>query len=295
MNLGIIGMGKMGSNMARRIAQAGHEVVVSDQDSAQLEKMKKIAKSVSELVAALPSPKRVWTMLPAGAITDEVIEQVAQLLQPGDVIIDGGNSKYQDDVRRSQSLKKLKIEYLDVGVSGGVWGLERGYSLMIGGEKNVAAAMSPIFDALSPEDGNLYCGLAGAGHFAKMVHNGIEYGMMQSLAEGFDILKNNPYNFDLHALSNVWKKGSVIASWLLELISLALEKDPSLKEFEGHVPDSGEGRWTIQAAIELGVPTDVLSAALNVRFRSRNNGLYSQKLLSAMRKEFGGHSEGQQK
>jgi 6-phosphogluconate dehydrogenase len=233
-------------------------------------------------------------MLPAGPATEEVLQKLQGMLKPGDILIDGGNTYFKDDIRRAEQLKAYGIRYLDVGTSGGVWGLERGYSLMIGGDPGAAETLAPIFKSLSPETadlGYLYCGPAGAGHFVKMVHNGIEYGMMQALAEGFEILKRAKYDLDLREIAEVWRRGSVVSSWLLDLIAIALNRDPGLASFSGHVPDSGEGRWTVQTAVEEGVPAQVISAALYARFRSRESESFGEKLLSAMRKEFGGHPE----
>ena len=322
MQLGIIGLGKMGGNIARRLAKAGHEMVVYDLDQKTVQKLADegmtAASSLEDMISKLKAPRSIWVMLPAGHITDDTIFDLANHMDKGDTVIDGGNSFYKDDIRRAKELEKKELHYIDVGTSGGVWGLERGYCMMIGGDKEAVGRIDPILRALAPgkgdieatkgrenfehtaEEGYLHCGPAGAGHFVKMVHNGIEYGMMQAYAEGFDILKNKasedlPENmrFDLHLadIAEVWRRGSVIASWLLDLTAIALAENPTLSKFEGNVSDSGEGRWTIEAAIEEAVPAEVLSAALYARFRSRQVHTFGEKLLSAMRYQFGGHLE----
>jgi 6-phosphogluconate dehydrogenase len=320
MQLGVIGLGRMGSNIARRLAGAGHQCVVFDQDSnaskAVVGKGVTAAGDLAAIVRQLAKPRAIWLMVPAGAATERTIEQLAAILEPGDVIIDGGNTFYKDDIRRAKALKAKGLAYIDCGTSGGVWGLERGYCLMIGGEKAVVDRLEPIFKALAPgagdiapspgrrgrdpraEQGYLHCGPAGAGHFVKMIHNGIEYGLMQAYAEGFNILRgaeNLPegerFDFDLPDIAEVWRRGSVVGSWLLDLTAMALAEDPKLSQYSGHVADSGEGRWTINAAIEEAVPAHVLTAALYARFRSREAGSFSDKLLSAMRNKFGGHVE----
>ncbi len=319
----MVGLGRMGSNMAKRIIYQGHEVVAFDQSRIAVDSLTHEAReasaaySLKELVRELPSPRIVWVMLPAGEVTDHTIHELSSLLSKDDVIIDGGNSYFKDDVRRAKLLSSQGIRYLDVGTSGGVWGLERGYSLMIGGDSKAAHLLDPIFKALAPgssgvaetpdrkglhtsDQGYLYCGAHGAGHFVKMVHNGIEYGMMQALAEGFDILRGARtekvaeeyrYTLDLGEISEVWRRGSVVSSWLLDLIAISLGRDASLSEFQGNVEDSGEGRWTILAALEEAIPANVLSSALYTRFRSREEQSFAEKLLSAMRNEFGGHKE----
>jgi 6-phosphogluconate dehydrogenase len=324
MKLAMIGLGRMGGNMARRLMKGGHECVVFDMNPAAVEGLAKegakSSRSLEDLIAQLPSPRIVWMMLPAGKITEDTAQQLGQLLQSQDILIDGGNSYFKDDVTRAELLRSRQIRCLDVGTSGGIWGLERGYSLMIGGDRSAAEALTPIFEALAPgiraveptrdrdtsgrtaDRGYLYCGPAGAGHFVKMVHNGIEYGMMQALAEGFDILKGAArpevdesirYGLDLREISEVWRRGSVVSSWLLDLVAIALNGDPSLKSIEGRVADSGEGRWTVQAALEEAVPATVLSAALYARFDSREEKSFANQLLSAMRRGFGGHAEAQ--
>jgi len=322
MQLGIIGLGRMGGNIARRLMLNGHETVVYDRNSEFVATLSgEGAKGVADLpalVAGLEKPRAVWVMLPAGAPTEETIDTLSQLLEAGDVIIDGGNTYYKDDIRRARALKDKGLNYIDVGTSGGVWGLERGYCMMIGGDADVVTRLDPLFDALAPglgdiartkdrvaeddraERGYIHAGPAGSGHFVKMIHNGIEYGMMQAFAEGFDILKtkaseNLPEDqrFDLNVadIAEVWRRGSVVSSWLLDLTADALASDPQLDGFSGEVADSGEGRWTIEAAIEQAVPVPVLSSSLFARFRSRQQRTYGDKMLSAMRFGFGGHVE----
>jgi 6-phosphogluconate dehydrogenase len=322
MQIGVIGLGRMGGNITRRLIQNGHEAVVYDHDANAIATLRQDgamgAAGIDKLVKQLEPPRAVWLMLPAGKITEDTIDQLAELLAPGDIIIDGGNTFWKDDVRRAKKLKERAIHYVDVGTSGGIWGLERGYCMMIGGAKEVVAHLDPLFKALAPGLGNaprtlgrdgrdpraelgyIHAGPHGAGHFVKMVHNGIEYGLMQAFAEGFDILKNANsqalpedarFEFDLADVAEVWRRGSVISSWLLDLTASALAADPKLADFEGVVEDSGEGRWTIMAAIEEAVPADVLSAALYTRFRSRRDHTFAEKILSAMRKGFGAHVE----
>jgi 6-phosphogluconate dehydrogenase len=322
MQIGVIGLGRMGGNITRRLIQNGHEAVVYDHDASAIATLRQDGAmgvaGIDKLVKQLEPPRAVWLMLPAGKITEGTIGQLAELLAPGDIIIDGGNTFWKDDVRRAKKLKERAIHYVDVGTSGGIWGLERGYCMMIGGAKEVVAQLDPLFKALAPGLGNaprtlgrdgrdpraelgyIHAGPHGAGHFVKMVHNGIEYGLMQAFAEGFDILKNANsqalpedarFEFDLADVAEVWRRGSVISSWLLDLTASALAADPKLADFEGVVEDSGEGRWTIMAAIEEAVPADVLSAALYTRFRSRRDHTFAEKILSAMRKGFGAHVE----
>ena len=322
MQLGIVGLGRMGGNIARRLLGHGHEIVAFDRSADTVKAMEGAhgsgARDLKELVQRLSPPRAVWVMLPAGAPTEESIQALAGLLQAGDTIIDGGNTFYKDDIRRAKTLRAKNVHYVDVGTSGGVWGFERGYCMMIGGDKAVVERLDPIFAALAPgvgsiartphresrdprvEKGYLHAGPAGSGHFVKMIHNGIEYGLMQAYAEGFDILKNKQsaelpqderYDLDLADIAEVWRRGSVISSWLLDLTAMALAESPQLKEFEGDVADSGEGRWTVNAAVEEAVPAPVLSAALYARFRSRVSHSFGEKLLSAMRNKFGGHVE----
>jgi 6-phosphogluconate dehydrogenase len=322
MQLGMVGLGKMGANMTRRLIRGGHQLVVSDLST---EAVKGLAgegavgsSSLQDLVQKLSAPRAVWIMVPAGGPTEQTVEKLAGYLSAGDTIIDGGNSYFKDDVRRAKGLEGKGIHYVDVGTSGGVWGIDRGYCMMIGGPKDTVQRLDPIFKTLAPgigdiprtpgreklggtsEEGYLHCGPSGAGHFVKMVHNGIEYGIMQAYAEGFDIFKNatskelpEDLRFDLNLpdIAEVWRRGSVISSWLLDLTSMALAENPTLAEYTGFVQDSGEGRWTIQAAIDEAVPVDVLSAALFVRFRSRQEHTFAEKMLSAMRQKFGGHIE----
>jgi len=315
MQLGMIGLGRMGGNMVLRLLRAGHTCVAYDRDQQRTRTFDESEKarsdkatSVADVVKQLKPPRAVWVMLPAGKITEDCVNELSGLLQPGDTIIDGGNTMFKDDVRRAAALKPKGLTYMDVGTSGGVWGLERGYCQMIGGDKAAFDRLEPIFATLAPggsgktpaEKGYIHAGPAGAGHFVKMVHNGIEYGLMQAYAEGFEILEkcaseNVPaerrYNLDLHAIAEVWQHGSVVSSWLLDLLEIALREDARLDNFLGYVPDSGEGRWTVEAAIEEDVPADVLSTSLFARFRSRQHPAFADKVLSAMRKGFGDHQE----
>ncbi|WNW14220.1 decarboxylating 6-phosphogluconate dehydrogenase [Pseudomonas sp. DTU_2021_1001937_2_SI_NGA_ILE_001] len=322
MQLGIVGLGRMGGNIARRLMKAGHSTVVYDRDESSRNTLAAegatAAADLAGLVAALQAPRAVWVMLPAGEPTEQTIEALSQLLEPNDVIIDGGNTFYKDDIRRAQELMLKDLHYVDVGTSGGVWGLERGYCMMIGGEAAIVERLDPLFATLAPgigdiprtrdrnsadpraEQGYIHAGPAGSGHYVKMIHNGIEYGMMQAFAEGFDILKQKnsehlppEQRFDLNVadIAEVWRRGSVVSSWLLDLTADALASDPNLDAYSGSVADSGEGRWTIEAAIEQAVPAPVLSSALFARFRSRQQATYADKVLSAMRFGFGGHKE----
>jgi 6-phosphogluconate dehydrogenase len=320
MQIGIIGLGRMGGNIARRLMRAGHQPVVFDQQDAAVQKLAGDgatgAGDLAGLVSQLTAPRAVWVMLPAGEITEQTVMALSDLLAPGDMIIDGGNSFYQDDVRRAGVLKERGIHYVDVGTSGGVWGLERGYCLMIGGDPEIVQHLDPIFATLAPgqgdipatpgrtvnsaEQGYLHCGPNGAGHFVKMVHNGIEYGLMQAYAEGFHILQNvsstevpeeRRYSLNLPDIAEVWRRGSVVGSWLLDLTASAFASDAELSGYGGFVQDSGEGRWTINAAIEEAVPAPVLTEALYARFRSRLEHNFADRLLSAMRHGFGGHVE----
>ncbi|MEI9975718.1 MAG: decarboxylating 6-phosphogluconate dehydrogenase [Ignavibacteriota bacterium] len=335
MQLGMVGLGRMGANMVRRLLRAGHDCVVFDMSPKAVDALVQDkalgSTSLADLVSKLRKPRAIWLMVPAGVV-DSTIAEIEPLLEPGDILIDGGNSYYVDDIRRAKQLTSKQIHYVDVGTSGGVWGLERGYCMMIGGEKAVVAGLDPIFATLAPGPGNtsrtpgrenidgpaehgyLHCGPSGAGHFVKMVHNGIEYGIMAAYAEGISILRGanigkgqntgadaettplrhpQNYQFDMNLadISEVWRRGSVIASWLLDLTAAALAQDPELAKFEGHVSDSGEGRWTIKAAIDIGIPVPVLSTALYQRFTSRGEADFQDKVLSAMRYGFGGHLE----
>ena len=337
-HIGMIGLGRMGANLVRRITRAGLHCVVYDTDSAVAQNLAAenpaqitAISAISEFATALSGPRAVWVMVPAGSITETVVAELISVLSSDDIIIDGGNSYYRDDLAHSAQAGAKGIEFVDVGTSGGVWGLERGYCLMIGGGTEVVNALSDVWNSVAPgveaaerspgrsgeimpeERGWLHCGPSGAGHFVKMIHNGIEYGLMAAYAEGLNILKSadeglkprtadaetaplaNPehyqYQFDIGAISELWRRGSVVASWLLDLTSIALHESPELDEFNGRVSDSGEGRWTAIAAIEEGVPAPVLTAAVNSRFESRNRSLFANKVLSAMRKQFGGHHE----
>jgi 6-phosphogluconate dehydrogenase len=326
MEIGIIGLGRMGGNICRRLMKAGHRCVVFDVDAKARGALATEGAievgSIEQLRTSLrEKPRAVWVMLPAGQITEETVEQLGGLLEPEDIVIDGGNSFYKDDIRRAEKLSHKRIRYVDCGTSGGVWGLDRGYCMMIGGPKDVVDHLDPIFLALAPgtgdiprtpdrrsvdhraEHGYIHAGPSGAGHFVKMVHNGIEYGLMQAYAEGFEILRNKassdlpePERFELNLpdIAEVWRRGSVISSWLLDLGAAALAKDPQLSRFNGFVQDSGEGRWTIEAAIEESVPANVLSSALCARFRSRREHTFGEKMLSALRFGFGGHVEGRE-
>jgi 6-phosphogluconate dehydrogenase len=318
----MIGLGRMGGNIVRRLLRNGHQCVVYDRDAAVVGQLAgegaTASTGLADFVSKLETPKCVWVMLPAGRITHDTIVELNGLLNKGDILIDGGNSKFLDDIAHAEMLAQKGITFVDVGTSGGIWGLERGYCMMIGGAKEAVDHLDPILKTLAPgvgtidktpgragrdprvENGYIHAGPAGAGHFAKMVHNGMEYGIMQAYAEGFDILKNTNqdsipanrrYKFNLADLAEVWRRGSVIASWLLDLTAIALAEDESLSGFSGFVQDSGEGRWTIEAAIEEAVPADVLTASLYTRFRSRQEHTYAEKILSAMRKQFGGHTE----
>jgi 6-phosphogluconate dehydrogenase len=334
MQIGMIGLGRMGANMVRRLQRAGHQCVVFNRSSGPMQEVAKEgaipASNVRDLVSRLSAPRAVWLMLPAAAVDDSIAE-LSLLLDAGDILIDGGNSYYKDDIARARHLAARSIHYVDVGVSGGIWGLERGYCLMIGGDPDAVSCLQPIFASLAPgveaaprsegrsgaprsaEEGYLHCGPAGAGHFVKMVHNGIEYGLMAAYAEGFNLLRHanagsavhqadaettplrEPaafrYDIDVAEVAELWRRGSVIGSWLLDLTSKALHKDASLSNFSGHVSDSGEGRWSSIAAIESGTPTPILTTALFNRFSSRGEADYADKLLSALRFEFGGHQE----
>ncbi len=326
MQLGMVGLGRMGANMTRRLMRGGHTMVVSDLSA---DAVKGLAgegavgsSSLDDLVSKLQAPRAAWIMVPSGDPTEKTVQTLLAKMEAGDTIIDGGNSYFKDDVRRSKLCAAKGVHYVDVGTSGGVWGIDRGYCMMIGGPKEAVQRLDPIFKTLAPgrgdtprtpgreklagaavgtsEDGYIHCGPSGAGHFVKMVHNGIEYGIMQAYAEGFDIFKNATskelpedirYDLNLPDIAEVWRRGSVISSWLLDLTAMALIENPNLSEYSGYVQDSGEGRWTIQAALEEAVPAEVLTAALYTRFRSRQEHTFAEKMLSAMRQKFGGHIE----
>ncbi len=322
MQLGMVGLGRMGANMVRRLMRNGHDCFVFDLNTESIRQLEGAgatgARSLEDLVEKLNKPRAIWIMVPAGNPTEQTVDKLSKLMSRGDMIIDGGNSHFKDDVRRARLLAEKGIHHIDAGTSGGIWGAERGYCLMVGGEKEVFDHLEPIFKSLAPgrgeiprtpgrektggtaEEGYLYCGPSGAGHFVKMVHNGIEYGLMQAYAEGFDIMCNadsrelpedHRYEFNLADIAELWRRGSVVGSWLLDLTAIALLENPSLGNYTGFVQDSGEGRWTIQAAIEEAVPVDVLAVSLFTRFRSRQESSFAEKILSAMRHQFGGHIE----
>jgi 6-phosphogluconate dehydrogenase len=313
MQLGLIGLGRMGGNMARRLIAGGHQIVAWDRSADAVQTVARdgalAAQSLEDFVARLAPPRHVWVMVPAGDPTEQTIAALAERLQAGDAIVDGGNSHFKDDVRRAATLAARGIGYLDVGTSGGVWGAERGYCLMIGGDAALVGRLTPVFRTLAPgqgavaptagldttkttaHEGFLHCGPAGAGHFVKMIHNGIEYGLMESYGEGFALMHDASYDLDVAAIAELWRRGSVVGSWLLDLAALALARDPVLAQFEGHVEDSGEGRWTVMTAIEQATPAPVLTEALYARFRSRRDHTFAEKLLSALRAQFGGHVE----
>jgi 6-phosphogluconate dehydrogenase len=322
MQIGMIGLGRMGANMARRLMRGGHQCVAYDRAPESVKTLSgegaKGAESLDALIAALDKPRHVWVMVPAGSPTEDTVAELGTKLEAGDTIIDGGNTFFKDDIRRAKTLAAKRINYVDAGTSGGVYGLDRGYCMMIGGDTEVVRRLDPIFKTLAPgrgdaertpgrekvastaEEGYLHCGPVGAGHFVKMVHNGIEYGIMQAIAEGFDIMRGaaNPTVAEEHRLTipvqdvaEVWRRGSVLSSWLIDLTAKALVEDPQLTKFSGHVADSGEGRWTVMAAVEEAVPADVITASLYTRFRSRQEQSFAEKLLSAMRFQFGGHVE----
>jgi 6-phosphogluconate dehydrogenase len=318
MQLGMVGLGRMGANMTRRLMRGGHQLVVSDLSADTVNQLAGEgaggSSSLEDLIGKLKPPRAAWVMVPAGGPTEQTVQKLAQHMQAGDAIIDGGNSYFKDDVRRAGQLKSKGIHYVDVGTSGGVWGIDRGYCMMIGGPNEAVQRLDPIFKTLAPgrgdiprtpgrenlggtaEEGYIHCGPSGSGHFVKMVHNGIEYGLMQAFdifrnATSKDLPEDMRYDLNLPDIAEVWRRGSVVSSWLLDLTAMALTENPTLSEYEGYVQDSGEGRWTIQAALEEAVPADVLTAALYVRFRSRQQHTFAEKMLSAMRQKFGGHVE----
>ncbi|TMD63517.1 MAG: decarboxylating 6-phosphogluconate dehydrogenase [Chloroflexi bacterium] len=293
MQVGMIGLGRMGSGMTMRLLQGGHQVTVYDRSADAVTALAGHgatgAASLEDLGQKLKAPRIFWLMIPAGAPVDDTIQRLQDTVAPGDIIIDGGNSNYKDSIRRAEDLVTKQIEFLDVGVSGGIWGLKVGFCLMVGGNQAVFKQAEPIFKTLAPPDGYAYAGPTGAGHYSKMVHNGIEYSMLQGYAEGFEILKAAPFGFDLAQLARLWNHGSVIRSWILELAQSAFERDPELAHLRGWVEDSGEGRWTLQEAIDHAVPAPALAMSLFMRFRSRQDDSFSAKVLAALRNEFGGH------
>ncbi len=294
MRIAMVGLGKMGMNMTRRLLRAGHEVVAVDRSPeavAEAGREKAIpAASLADAVSKLSPPRVVWLMVPAGAPVDENVRLLAGLLSPGDIVIDGGNSMYKDAARRAETLAARKIRFLDAGTSGGVWGLSEGYCLMVGGDRDAYEAVAPVLSALAPPDGFAYMGPHGAGHFVKMIHNGIEYGMMQAYAEGFELLATAPFPIDLASVASLWNRGSVVRSWLLELAERALSKDPKLSGLQPYVEDSGEGRWTVERAVEAGVPVPSIAISLYMRFLSRQDSSFALRMLAALRNEFGGHA-----
>ncbi len=297
MELAMIGLGKMGLNMATRLVRGGHQVVGYDRAADSVAAVKKMggdgAGSLEEMAKKLPAPRIVWIMVPAGGPTDDIVQQLSQLLGKGDVVIDGGNSNYKDSIRHAQVLESNGIDFVDCGTSGGIWGLEEGYSLMIGGKPDVVQRLSPIFETLAPakDKGWGYVGPHGAGHFVKMVHNGIEYGMMQSFAEGFDIMRaKQEFSLDLPKIAEIWRFGSVVRSWLLDLTARALQADPTLDDVEPWVEDSGEGRWTVAEAIDHNIPAPIITLALEMRLVSRDQENFAARLLAALRNQFGGHA-----
>ncbi len=294
MEIGFIGLGKMGMNMVKRLQRDKHRVVVYDRAMDLIKQAEGVgcisASSLADLVSKLSSPRAVWVMVPSGAPTEETIRAVAALLQSGDIVIDGGNTQFHDDVRRAAELKTKGIHYVDVGTSGGIWGLQVGYCMMVGGEAQDVTRLAPILTTLAPENGWAHFGTHGAGHYVKMIHNGIEYSMMQGYAEGFELMSKSEYKLDLAKVANVWMQGSVVRSWLLELAAGALAQDPHLDKLKGYVQDSGEGRWMIRDAIEKDVPVPTLTTALFTRFRSRQEESFAEKMLAALRNAFGGHA-----
>ena len=294
MDIGFVGLGKMGLNMVTRLQRAGHQVTAYDRSADALANATAAgclgAASLADLVQRLKAPRAVWIMVPSGPPTEETVQAVTALLAPGDVIIDGGNTRFHDDVRRSKELATKKLQYIDAGTSGGIWGLKNGYCLMVGGNKEAVDRLAPIFEALAPPNGWAHVGAAGAGHYVKMVHNGIEYSLMQGYAEGFELMSKSEYRLDLSRIADLWLQGSVVRSWLLELAASALKEDPRLEQLKGYVQDSGEGRWMVADAIDKDVPVPTLTAALFTRFRSRQTESFAEKMLAALRNAFGGHA-----
>ena len=294
MEIGFVGLGKMGLNMVTRLQQAGHRVAAYDRAPEALKQATAVgcvgASSLADLVQRLKAPRAVWIMVPSGAPTEETVQAVAALLQPDDIVIDGGNTRFHDDVRRANELAAKHIQYIDAGTSGGIWGLKNGYCLMVGGDKVAVDRLAPIFESLAPPNGWAHVGAVGAGHYVKMVHNGIEYSMMQGYAEGFELMSKSDYRLDLARVASLWMQGSVVRSWLLELAASALKDDPRLDKLKGFVQDSGEGRWMVADAIEKDVPVPTLTTALFTRFRSRQGESFAEKMLAALRNAFGGHA-----
>jgi len=294
MELGFVGLGKMGLNMVKRLIAGGHEIAAYDQAPEAVRAAEaagaRPAATLDALVRLLRPPRAVWVMVPAGPVTESTVASLSALLSPGDLVIDGGNTHFEDDIRRAQALKARGLQYIDAGTSGGIWGLTEGYCLMVGGEAEACAALEPIFRTLAPEGGYLRVGDHGAGHYVKMVHNAIEYGLMQAYAEGFELLNESRFDVDLASIAELWMRGSVIRSWLLELAGRALRADPKLSTLKGYVEDSGEGRWTLHEAIDGAVPVPVLAAAVFTRFRSRQDNPFGERLLAALRQQFGGHA-----
>jgi 6-phosphogluconate dehydrogenase len=294
MEIGFVGLGRMGMNMVTRLCRGGHRVVAYNRTADKVKEAEGQgavgAASLQDLVGQLTPPRAVWAMVPAGAATEDVVRSLGGLLERDDVVIDGGNSYYKDDARRADELRPRGIHYLDAGTSGGIWGLKVGYCIMVGGEREIFQRLEPIFKTLAPPDGYGYMGRPGAGHYVKMIHNGIEYGMMQAYAEGFELLHKSDFGLDLRGIAHLWNQGSVVRSWLLELAEVALDKDPELSDIKGYVEDSGEGRWTILDAIEKDVPAPAITLSLFTRFRSRQPEAYADKLLAALRNAFGGHA-----
>jgi len=296
MQIAMIGLGRMGMNMAKRLLLGGHEIIAYNRTSEKTDQIAAegavAAYSLKEVVENMTKPRVIWIMLPAGAVVDDYLKQLKDFLAPGDIVIDGGNTYYRDDIRRAEMLAGKDIRFMDAGVSGGIWGLKIGYCLMIGGEEEIYQYLDPVFKTLAPEEGYLYCGAVGAGHFVKMVHNGIEYGMMQAYGEGFDILEASPYSESLNYadIAHLWNQGSVVRSWLLELAEAAFSKNERLSDIKGYVEDSGEGRWTVQQAIDTGVSAPVIALSLMRRFRSQKQDSFSDKVVAALRREFGGHA-----
>ena len=294
MQIAFVGLGRMGGNMVTRLLRGGHTIVAYDPaEAARAAAEKGGAKGVTslrDLVAALTPPRAVWVMVPAGAPTETTVNELAGLLSAGDIIIDGGNSKWTDDMRRGEALRPRGIKYVDAGTSGGIWGLENGYCLMVGGDKDVVDHLTPVFTTLAPPDGFLHTGAVGSGHYVKMIHNGIEYAMMQAYAEGFELMSESEYKLDLPRIAHLWNQGSVVRSWLLELAASALAADPKLANLKPYVEDSGEGRWTVEDAVNKAVPAPTITAALFARFRSRRDNSYADRMLAALRNAFGGHA-----